>query len=103
MATVGWAVLQVIGAWFVGRVVSRAGNTYGVFAVVIGLLVWLSLLARAPSSSGPGGQRGAPPLPPVAACVARPTDGSFPRRADRLARSGRLLLVDADPADDSST
>ena len=34
-------------AWFVARVVSRAGNTYGVFAVVIGLLVWLSLLARA--------------------------------------------------------
>ena len=46
VAAVGWAVLQVIGAWFVGRVVSRAGNTYGVFAVVIGLLVWLSLLAR---------------------------------------------------------
>ncbi|MGZ4682952.1 MAG: YihY/virulence factor BrkB family protein [Acidimicrobiales bacterium] len=46
VSTVGWAALQVIGAWFVGRVVSRAGNTYGVFAVVIGLLVWLSLLAR---------------------------------------------------------
>jgi membrane protein len=47
VATVGWAVLQVVGAWFVGRVVTRAGDTYGVFAVVIGLLVWLSLLARA--------------------------------------------------------
>jgi membrane protein len=46
VATVGWAVLQVVGAWFVSRVVSRAGNTYGVFAVVIGLLVWLSVLAR---------------------------------------------------------
>jgi membrane protein len=46
VSTAGWAALQVVGAWFVGRVVNRAGNTYGVFAVVIGLLVWLSLLAR---------------------------------------------------------
>ena len=46
VATVGWALLQVVGAWFVARVVSKAGDTYGVFAVVIGLLVWLSLLAR---------------------------------------------------------
>jgi membrane protein len=46
VTTAGWSVLQVAGAWFVDRVVSRAGNTYGVFAVVIGLLVWLSLLAR---------------------------------------------------------
>ena len=46
VATVGWIVLQVLGAWFVDRVVRRAGDTYGVFAVVIGLLIWLSLLAR---------------------------------------------------------
>ena len=46
VTAVGWAVLQVIGTWFVSRVVGRAGNTYGVFAVVIGLLVWLSMLAR---------------------------------------------------------
>jgi YihY family inner membrane protein len=46
VTTACWAVLQVLGAWFVNRVVSRAGDTYGVFAVVIGLLVWLTLLAR---------------------------------------------------------
>jgi len=46
VATVGWLGLQLLGAWFVARVVGRAGNTYGVFAIVIGLLVWLSLLAR---------------------------------------------------------
>jgi YihY family inner membrane protein len=46
LATSGWLGLQALGAWFVSRVVHHAGNTYGVFAIVIGLLVWLSLLAR---------------------------------------------------------
>ena len=39
-----WATLQLVGAVYVGRVVSHASATYGVFAVVIGLLSWLYLL-----------------------------------------------------------
>ncbi len=42
----GYYLLQVIGAWYMERVVSGARDTYGTFAVVIGLLAWLYLLAQ---------------------------------------------------------
>jgi uncharacterized BrkB/YihY/UPF0761 family membrane protein len=48
-AVVGGAVLvvlQVVGGWYLTRVVSGAGDTYGTFAAVIGLLTWLALQAR---------------------------------------------------------
>ena len=38
--------LQVIGGWYLTRVVSKAGDTYGAFAGIIGLLTWLALQAR---------------------------------------------------------
>ena len=38
-----FAVLQVVGTAFVGRAISRAAPVYGTFAVVIGLIGWLSL------------------------------------------------------------
>jgi membrane protein len=41
LAAVGWAALQTIGTIYVDRVVSRAGATYGLFAIVIGLMSWL--------------------------------------------------------------
>ena len=41
-----WAVLQVVGSAFVQRIVKGAESTAGVFAVVIGLLSWLYLLAQ---------------------------------------------------------
>lgn len=41
----GWVVLQVVGTWLVTTRVSTASNSYGTFAVVIGLLAWLSILA----------------------------------------------------------
>jgi inner membrane protein YhjD len=40
-----WAV-QLIGATYVSRVVMGASDVYGSFAVVLGLLVWIALLAR---------------------------------------------------------
>lgn len=39
-------VVQVGGAWYLQRVVADAGDTYGTFATVIGLLTWLALHAR---------------------------------------------------------
>lgn len=39
-------VLQLVGALYVARVVANASLTYGVFAVVIGLLSWLYLGAQ---------------------------------------------------------
>jgi membrane protein len=45
-AAVGWAVLQTLGGVYVDRVVRRANQTYGFFAIVIGLLSWLYLGAQ---------------------------------------------------------
>ncbi|MCB1002929.1 MAG: YihY/virulence factor BrkB family protein [Acidimicrobiales bacterium] len=39
-------VLQVVGAFYISRVVSRASDLYGTFAIVLGLVVWLNLNAR---------------------------------------------------------
>lgn len=46
LAAIGWAVLQTVGTIYVRRVVSRANETYGFFAIVIGLLSWLYLGAQ---------------------------------------------------------
>jgi membrane protein len=43
---ISWTVLQYIGSIYVGRVVQGASQTYGLFAVVIGLLSWVYLQAR---------------------------------------------------------
>lgn len=43
LSALGWAALQTVGTIYVDRVVSRAGATYGLFALVIGLLSWLYL------------------------------------------------------------
>jgi YihY family inner membrane protein len=42
-AAVGALVLQALGGWYVDAVVARASDTYGVFALVIGLLSWFWL------------------------------------------------------------
>lgn len=46
LSAVGWAVLQAVGGLYVDHVVRRANQTYGVFAIVIGLLLWLYLGAQ---------------------------------------------------------
>jgi membrane protein len=46
VATVLWTVLQSVGGAYIGHVVKGAGQTYGTFATVIGLLTWLFLGAR---------------------------------------------------------
>jgi len=45
-AGAGFVVLQVVGGFYVSRVVKGASESYGVFAVVIGLLSWMHLLAQ---------------------------------------------------------
>jgi YihY family inner membrane protein len=45
VAVVIWQLLQFFGAVFVGNVVKGAGATYGVFALVLGLLAWIFLAA----------------------------------------------------------
>lgn len=45
VAAVIWQLLQLFGAVFVGTVVKDSGATYGVFALVLGLLAWIFLAA----------------------------------------------------------
>jgi membrane protein len=46
LAGIGWVFLGAVGGVYITRVVKGASDTYGVFAVVIGLLSWLLLLAQ---------------------------------------------------------
>lgn len=46
-ASILWLILQAVGGLYIGHVVKNASNTYGTFATVIGLLVWLHLGAQA--------------------------------------------------------
>lgn len=45
-ATVLWTILQAVGGAYITHVVKGAGQAYGTFATVIGLLTWLFLGAR---------------------------------------------------------
>ena len=42
-AAVGYEALQLVGGYYVGHAVASAGNTYGTFALVIGLLSFIYL------------------------------------------------------------
>jgi membrane protein len=46
MGALGMLALQSIGGWYVDLTVNNASATYGVFALVIGLLSWFFLLAH---------------------------------------------------------
>jgi len=46
VAAVGWQLLQHLGGLYVDHVLKRTGALYGVFALVLGLLAWLSLGAQ---------------------------------------------------------
>lgn len=43
---VGWTVLQSLGTYLVGRVLHNETPVYGSFAVVLGLIFWISLAVR---------------------------------------------------------
>jgi uncharacterized BrkB/YihY/UPF0761 family membrane protein len=46
IAAIGWEVLQAIGGAFVSHQLKGMSETYGLFAIVIGLLLWIFLQAR---------------------------------------------------------
>ena len=46
LAAVGALALQSAGGWYVERTVTRASETYGTFALVIGLLSWFWLFSH---------------------------------------------------------
>jgi uncharacterized BrkB/YihY/UPF0761 family membrane protein len=43
VAAVAWEILQAAGGYIVDRQLRHASSTYGVFAIVIGLLSWIYL------------------------------------------------------------
>src|SRR5262249_41476654 len=46
LTALGWLALESAGTWYVNRTVSGASDTYGTFALVIGLLSWFWLGAQ---------------------------------------------------------
>lgn len=46
VAGVGWMVLQSVGGWYINHRLARSSQTYGTFAVLLGLLTWLYLQAQ---------------------------------------------------------
>jgi len=46
-AALVYEALQAVGGYYIGHVVKDASNTYGTFALVIGLLTWIYLAAHA--------------------------------------------------------
>ncbi|MEA3218786.1 MAG: hypothetical protein QOJ19_4942, partial [Acidimicrobiia bacterium] len=46
VGAIGWTAVQLIGGWYIDNHVRGANEVYGTFAVVIGLLSWLYLLAQ---------------------------------------------------------
>jgi membrane protein len=46
LSAIFWQILQLLGTYLVSHTVSKSSSTYGVFAVVLGLLAWLYLQAQ---------------------------------------------------------
>jgi YihY family inner membrane protein len=46
VAGVAWEILQVVGGIYIGHVFKHSKDTYGLFGIVIALLVWLHLGAQ---------------------------------------------------------
>jgi membrane protein len=46
VASVLWTIVQAVGGYYIGHVLKKSSNTYGTFAFVIALLVWLRLGAQ---------------------------------------------------------
>ena len=46
VAAIAWTILLMLGSWLVDRHIRNASQVYGFFAIVIGLLAWISLAAQ---------------------------------------------------------
>jgi YihY family inner membrane protein len=46
VAAIAWTILLMLGSWLVDRHIRNASQIYGFFAIVIGLLAWISLAAQ---------------------------------------------------------
>jgi YihY family inner membrane protein len=46
VAALAWEILQALGGYYLGHTLKGASNTYGFFALVIGLLSWIYIQAQ---------------------------------------------------------
>jgi len=46
VAAIAWTILLMVGSWVVDQHIRHASQIYGFFAIVIGLLAWISLAAQ---------------------------------------------------------
>ena len=46
VAAIAWTALLMLGSWLLDRQIRHASQVYGFFAIVIGLLAWISLAAQ---------------------------------------------------------
>ena len=46
VAAATWEFLQIVGGYYIDHILQRSSSTYGVFALVIALLIWLHLGAQ---------------------------------------------------------
>ena len=87
----GWTVLQVIGGTYVSGVLTRASRTYGLFAVVIGLLSWIYLQAQILLYSAEVATVWSSRLWPRALVRERPTEADHRAEQKMLDRERRLV------------
>jgi hypothetical protein len=80
-AAVGYELLQALGGYYVGHVLTSASDTYGTFALVIGLLSFVYLAAHVTLLAAEGSVVAARGLWPRSLTA---TEGP-PTEADRLA------------------
>jgi membrane protein len=46
LAAIAWLILQLVGGYYIGHILKNSSSTYGNFAFVIALLIWLHLGAQ---------------------------------------------------------
>ena len=73
---IAYSALQFAGQWYVQRTINGAQDTYGTFAVVIGLLGWLYLLGQVSIFTARSAWSGPSPVAPLAR--RRPADPGRP-------------------------
>lgn len=94
-----WVVVQNLGSYYLVRVVGNASSTYGVFAAVIGILTWITLLAQITVISAAFGRVLEGNLYPRGLTATRPTAVDAEVEAIREVRELRSEVAPAAVAD----
>jgi membrane protein len=91
-AAIAYQLLQGLGGYYIGHVVKSASNTYGTFALVIGLLTWIYLSAHILLLAAEGNVVATRHLYPRSL-----RSGAEPTQSDRRALSQRARVEERRP------